>query len=88
MNLQEYCNALNIGLDLNYHPNQKGRWTASFPGSSIKEGQVLKSVYGEGTAPAEAMQNLVSNITGKILVIHGSNDQQNEYVVPQIFVLE
>jgi len=82
MNVEEYCDALNVELKILYYPN--GHWSASIDHAMIKEGDVLRSVLGSGSTPDKALLNYIEIIRGRQLVLRAHTDHQREYIVPTI----
>jgi len=81
--ITDYCDILNLDLDMKYYNNQGKRWTASISEAEVKEGGTLASTYGQGTYPEEAISDYISKIAGKRLVINATGgDRRREFVVP------
>jgi hypothetical protein len=91
MNIQEYCDTLNIEIRLIYYPNQKGRWSASFYNCEFKDkagSACLESTHGNGTTPQSAMYDFIKRIRGKLLVYCAMHkDKRMEFVVPDSLTL-
>lgn len=83
MKITEYADILNLEIEVRYYSNQNNRWSAHFNGAEIAEGGCLVSVYGDGGSTLQVIEDYVSKIRGKTLVIHAMNrDLRREYVVP------
>jgi hypothetical protein len=83
MNIQDYCDILNIELVLRYYPNQESRWCARFPDCEVKEGIFLVSSSGNAKTPEGAIENYLSAIRGETIVFHATSAElRREYVVP------
>ena len=86
MNIEEYCDILNINIRITYYHNQNKRWSASFDGGEIKEdagSSILKSEYGTGKTPELAMIDYLFSVRGKVLVLNAmSETNRREYVIP------
>lgn len=84
MNLEEYCDILNIEIRVLYYPNQGGRWCAAFEYAEVLEGtSVLVGAHGNGRTPHEAMTEYLDRIRGQKIVLHAGNQElRREYVVP------
>ena len=85
MNITEYADILNLNIEINYYHNQNNRWSANFGSSEIKDNSssaILKSEYGTGKSPREAIEDYLNLISGKVLVINAMSDNRREYMVP------
>lgn len=59
------------------------QWTASLRDAEIKDGRILESVCSCGDTARQALQQLVSDIRGKRIVVHAViKEYQREFVVP------
>lgn len=87
MNIEAYCDVLNLELRICRYPNQGNRYTASFEDCETKDnvGSIaLESTYGNGKTAHEAITNYVEKIRGRLLVVNAmSKDNRREYVVPK-----
>ena len=87
MTIQDIGDLLEIDLTLRRCPNQKERWIAGFKDSDTKEtkqSRILCGTYGNGYNINEAIQNYVSKIRGRLLVINAaSKDYRKELFMPQ-----
>ena len=91
MNIEEYCDILNLNIRMTYYHNQNKRWSVSFDGAETKEdagSSILKSEYGTGKTPELAMIDYLFLIRGRVLVINAmSGKDRRELVVPmELFV--
>ena len=87
MNILEYCDILNVELDIKYYPNQGYRFTAQLYGAEVKDGSVLSSVYGTGTSPTCAIEHYILAIRGKRLVFNAADpSKRREYDVPKYLI--
>ncbi len=83
MTLQDYCDAINVQIKLTYYPNQDSRWSASFEDAEVKQGHGLLSAYGSGKSPALAINDYVTQIRGKRIVLSAmSIERRREFDVP------
>jgi len=86
MNIQEYCDILNIEINLKYYPNQNGRWCANFDHCEFKDtasSRILASTYGNGFTPQAAIEDFLEQIRGKLMVINATDENKSrEYIVP------
>lgn len=55
---------------------------ARFDGAEIKGDCILRSAYGNGHTPEEAIANYANEISGKLLVIGAFTDGRREIRVP------
>lgn len=84
MRLEDYLDILNVDFELRRYPNQKNRWTARFDNCEIKEGGCLRSGYGNGSSPDEAIADYVRELRGKLIVFNAMDEKRRrEYVVPE-----
>ena len=82
MNIQDYCDILNVEIKLTYYPNQQGRWCARFDNAEIKCNGCLSSEYGDDISPTLEIKNYIEKIKGKTIVFYAMSDERKEYVVP------
>lgn len=85
MNITEYCDVLNLELDVKYYPNQGCRWSASIRHAEVKDSpdsSILSSCFGDGATPENAIISHVSRIRGKLLVVDAYKKSRREYMVP------
>ena len=85
--LQDFCDILSLEINIKYYPNQNGRWSASIKGAEMKEKSSscgLLSEYGSGKSPEAAINDYISKIIGKLMVINATGDDRREHVVPVI----
>lgn len=83
MKMTEYCDVLNVKLRLEYRHDLK--WRARIDNAEIKENRTsvcLQSVFGVGDTPEKSMENYMSLIKGKYLVIDAGGTLRREYLVP------
>lgn len=86
MNIEEYCDALNLELRIIRYPNQNNRYSAAFEDCEIKEDAAdsfLTSTYGDGGTPGSAICDYLNKIRGKVLVVGAGSDKRRQYVVPK-----
>ena len=73
MDLQSYADAINVNVVITYYNNQN-RWTAKLEYAEVIEGSCLKSEYGSGDTPDEAMSDYACLIKGKKLRLFMKQD--------------
>lgn len=87
MNIEEYADVLNLELEILRYPNQRNRYSAQFKRTETKDDPsdpCLTGTYGNGTSPAEAVQNYIDKIKGRLLVVNATGgNERRQYVVPQ-----
>lgn len=64
------------------HLGITSRYYAYFQGAEIKEGSVLKGVFGNGATEDEAIRDYIPQISGQILVVGAMEGVRREYEVP------
>ena len=84
MNLNDYCDAINVELIVRRYPYQNNRWTATFKDCEVKSQGCLESTYGTGTTPAEAIEDYLILIWKKTIVFDAPSIGRREFVVPSI----
>jgi hypothetical protein len=84
MNIFDLADALNKQIKITRHPNQNNRFSASFERCEIKQGGILKSEYGDGKTPMEAINRYSNAIQGKMLVFNAYRDDRAEFVAPTL----
>lgn len=70
MKIIEYADLMSLNIELTYHANQNGRWTAKFENVDIKENiedPFMISAYGNGTSPTDAMKDYIQRIKNSLL---------------------
>ena len=86
MNIIAFADIADLTIEIYRHPNQANRWTATFKCTEVKlvsSSSILTSKYGEGTNPADAINDYVEEIKGKILIVFaGTPDMRRTYNVP------
>ncbi len=82
MTLTEYCDALNIEIEVKYYPNQGNRWCAYFKDCETKSGSILTSSYGDAPTPSGAINNYLDEIKGKLLVFNVGTPKRMELYFP------
>lgn len=87
MNIEEYADILNLELRILRYPNQGNRYCAAFERCETKEdagSNMLTSNHGNGKSPAEAIEDYLTQIRGRLLVVSAYGDKERrEYVVPK-----
>lgn len=87
MNIEEYADILNLDLRILRYPNQDNRYCAAFERCETKDDAgsgMLTSTSGNGNSPAEAINDYIERIRGKLLVVNAyGNKERREYVVPK-----
>lgn len=90
MTISEYCDAINVNIEIIRYSNQNERWTAKFEYCETKDNidsAILCGEYGEGKTPTEAINSYIRNIRGKRIVLNASSKElRREFIVP--FTLE
>lgn len=83
MNITEYADVINCNIEITYHHNQGCRWSAKFDSTDVLKESMLRSVFGNGQTPTEALKNYVTQIQGETIVFNAmSDDQRREFKVP------
>jgi hypothetical protein len=85
MNIEEYCDTLNIEIALTYYPNQNKRWCANFKSAGVKDSAssaMIRAEFVNGHTPEQAITAYVDKIKGRLLVIDAMSDTRREYKVP------
>lgn len=86
MNIQEYCDTLNLEIVVRYYPNQEGRWCVKFDNCETKDmpdSVGLLGAHGNAKTIHAAMEDYLKKIRGKLLVVNAFSDtKRREYMVP------
>lgn len=82
MKLSEYCDAINMQINVRRYSNQNERWVAGFEHCEIKEGGCLTSSYGSGHSCDGAIEDYIRKISGKRIVLNAYSDLRREFTVP------
>lgn len=83
MELPDFLDALDVELELTRYSNQEGLWCARFASCEIKDDCILISAHGNGKTPVEAVNDYISEIRGKRMVMHAmSKEMRREFNVP------
>lgn len=83
MNILEYCDVLNLELEIRYYANQDTRFCANIKNAETKDGRCLVSNHGNGGTPELAVSDYIQQIKGKTLVAGAFSDSRREYLVPE-----
>jgi uncharacterized Fe-S cluster-containing MiaB family protein len=86
MTLFDLADVLGKDIIIRRYPNQKGRFVAEFDHCETQEYKgsgVLRSDYGNGESPIEALNDYASNIKGKNLVFNAMSESRSEFVCPE-----
>lgn len=84
MKLEDYLDTLNIDLEITRYCNQEERWSARFDGCEIKIGGCLRSAFGNGHSPDEAIASYIREIRGQRIVFNAYDEKRRrEYTVPE-----
>lgn len=57
---------------------------ASFEGCKVKDGNLLKSVNGDGNTIDEAIQNYCKEISNQTLIFHAYTNNREEVLTPKL----
>ena len=86
ISITDYADIINCEIIVTYYHNQNNRWSARFEHAEIKESKssgVLISEFGNGKTPKIALENYITSIKGKVLVLDATGgDKRREFVVP------
>lgn len=85
--IEEFANQHGLKMVVNERKKPVGspeRYYASFDRAEIKEGVMLRSEFGNGATPEEAIMNYTSIIEMKMLVINAYRDDRKEIEVPRL----
>ena len=74
-------------LHLTITEQSDNRWTASFDGIEVKEGPILRGVYGDGTTPLGAVSDYIRQIRGQPLVHNAYSKKRREFTAWQEMAL-
>lgn len=77
MTIYELGDVLDENLVIKRYANQGKRHSASFERVETKRNEsdsILRSEYGDGETPEEAIQDYVKKIKGKLLVVNASGE--------------
>lgn len=75
--------------DLNPHLSFGRQWSATIESAEIKEGPMLSSLSGYGVTARDALQDMLSNMRGKQIVLHaGLRKHRKEFTCPDTAVLD
>lgn len=84
MTLEDYMDAINVGLVVRRYANQSNRWMAEFEDCEIMEDGCLRSGYGDGHSASEAISAYIDNIRGRRIVINATGGvRRREFDVPR-----
>ena len=88
MTLLEFADIIGKNIEIRYVPGRKeiesgepAPFYCHFEKASVKDGVFLRSNFGNGKSPEEAMRNYCADIRGQCLVFDGYQNRQ-EYNVP------
>lgn len=73
--------------DMGARWSEDSRYYAQFEDCEIKDGRILRSEYGNGRTPWEAMANYAQEISGALLVLNAFGPNRREIQAP-ILTLE
>ena len=84
MKLLDYCDTINVNIEMRYYHNQDKRFMAHFESTEVRTGAAgLLGEFGGGHTPEEAMKDYIEKIKGKkIIVCAMSKELRREFVVP------
>ena len=84
MKLQDLLDLLDLDLLVTRYANQKGRFSASFRNTDVKEGIMLCGAYGDGKDYHSAVEDYLKKIRGRRIVINaGDKERRREFTVPE-----
>ena len=83
MNLETFADVIGAELRIYRIPGRTPRWYATFESCEIKNGSILRSAFGNGDTPLEAIENYTSEIRGQRLVFRAMvPGERREYNAP------
>lgn len=84
MTIYEFADVVDARIELRRHPNQDGRWSASFEDCEVvPEPGILRSTFGDGLSPLDAVRDYAARISGQRLVFHATDPKERrEYRAP------
>ena len=89
LDIFDFADIIRVDIKVTRHANQNGRWTAEFERTEVKDGCVLRGVYGDGTSPRTAIEDYIKKIKGKLLVTNAmSKTHRKEFGVPDNLYIE
>ncbi len=74
-----------LGLRLECQMRAPGDWYAHCSRVEVKEGSVLKAVYGDGATPDQAVRLYAKALAGRRIVLNATGPNRIEYEVPARF---
>lgn len=86
MTLEEFADKHNLTMYVYERKNKNlPRFYARFD-AEVSEGRFLKSVFGEGDTPEEAIVDYIPQISQKLLVLNAYSRSRKEIKVPKLKV--
>lgn len=82
MTLSEYCDAINVQIEIIRYPNQKERWSAKFYHCDVMDDGMLCGTYGDGTNALTALRDYLKQIEGKRIALDAGSKERREFLVP------
>ena len=82
MKLREFSDLIDQSICVILQSNFRGRCYAYIKNTEIIDDGGLKSTYGDGKTPEEAMKALVGEIRGKRIAVNAGGSNKQEFVVP------
>jgi len=90
MTIEEFGDVMGVDLIIRRYANQQNRYMCQFEYAEVKKykGEPgLRGLYGTGKCASEAVQDYVTIIKGKWLVINAMTDRRKEFGVPDSLTL-
>lgn len=85
MTIVEFCDVANIECHVYHAPGAASAWIAKLPRCETKENEgdaMLLGVSGFGKDPEAAIDAMVAQIRGRILIIDAMKDTRRQLQVP------
>jgi hypothetical protein len=87
MRLEEACDLLGLTVEIHrrrHPPDAHSWWYAYVRHIEIRDGGILRGVYGDGATPNEALESLATRLSGQPLVWAAGTDKRREFTMPQL----
>lgn len=82
MTIYDFSDAIGKNLIITRYCNQGNRFSAHFEYCEVKDGSILRSEYGHGDTPTEAINDYKNKIVGKALVFSAMSPRCQVYRAP------
>lgn len=89
MNIEQLADLLNKLITVHMRSNwreDKSRWYAVLEGAEVKDRALLRSAFGDGDCPNNAVRALAKELAGATIVFNATGPNRTEFTAPKDLV--